>query len=84
MEWRKKSRKEQKLVVDVSVERQQKFLELILKISKAQNPQKYGVLTFITLEKSKGGFENILVITDYFTKYAMAVPTKNQLAKTTA
>lgn len=84
MEWREKSRKEQKLVVDVSVERQQQILELILKISKAQNPQKYCVLTFITLEKSKGGFENVLVITDYFTKYAMAVPTKNQLAKTTA
>lgn len=41
-------------------------------------------MTFITLEKSKGGFENVLIITDYFTKYALAVPTKNQLAKTTA
>lgn len=51
---------------------------------KSTKPLELCVLTFITLEKSKGGFENILVITDYFTKYAMAVPTKNQLAKTTA
>jgi len=39
---------------------------------------------FLTLEQSKGGFGNILVITDHFTKFAMAVPTKNQTARTTA
>ena len=39
---------------------------------------------FLSLESSKGGFSSILVITDHYTKFAMAIPTKNQTAKTTA
>ena len=39
---------------------------------------------YLTLEPSKGGISNILVITDHFTKYAMAIPTRNQTARTTA
>ena len=41
-------------------------------------------MDYLTLEPSKGGQSNILVITDHFTKYAIAVPTHNQTAKTTA
>jgi hypothetical protein len=38
-------------------------------------------MDFLTLEKSKGGYQHILVITDHYTRYAQAIPTKSQLAK---
>lgn len=41
-------------------------------------------IDFLSLEKSKGNIEDILVITDHFTKYAIAIPTRNQKALTTA
>ena len=41
-------------------------------------------MDFMTLEPSKGNIQNILVLTDHFTKYAVEVPTKNQTVKTTA
>ncbi|XP_074653610.1 uncharacterized protein LOC141907767 [Tubulanus polymorphus] len=40
-------------------------------------------IDFLTVEPSKG-FENLLVITYHFTKFSVVIPTKNQLAKTTA
>jgi hypothetical protein len=40
-------------------------------------------MDFLSLESSRG-YQNILVITDHFTRYAMAIPTKNQTARTTA
>lgn len=39
---------------------------------------------YLTLEVSKRGYQHIVVITDHFTRYAMAIPTRNQLARTTA
>ena len=47
-------------------------------------PLELVCMDFLSLEQSKGGFPNILVVTDHFTKYALAIPTKNQTAKTTA
>jgi len=38
----------------------------------------------LSLERSKDGFENILVVTDHFSRYAQAFPTTNQTARTTA
>ena len=47
-------------------------------------PMEIVCIDFLKLERSKGGYENILVITDHFTRYAQALPTRNQTATTTA
>ena len=41
-------------------------------------------MDFLSIERGKGGYENILVVTDSFTKYAWAFPTRNQKATTVA
>lgn len=41
-------------------------------------------IDFLSFERSKGGFEHILMVTDHFTRYAQAFPTTNQTARTTA
>lgn len=41
-------------------------------------------LDFTVLEPSRSGVENVLVITDVFSKYTLAVPTRDQRAETVA
>ena len=50
----------------------------------ATQPMELVTLDFLGLEECIGRIENILVITDHFTKYAVAIPTRNQTAQTTA
>lgn len=41
-------------------------------------------IDFTTLKPSQNGLENVLVMTDVFSKYTMAVPTRDQRASTVA
>ena len=41
-------------------------------------------MDYLCLEPSKGNIENVLVITDHFTRYALAYPNKTQTAQATA
>ena len=47
-------------------------------------PLQLVCMDYLSLEESKGRYSNVLVITDHFTKYALAIPTRNQEAKTVA
>ena len=47
-------------------------------------PMDLVCMDFLSLEMSSGGYEHVLVITDHFTRYAQAIPSRNQTAKTTA
>ncbi|MCJ8749885.1 hypothetical protein PDJAM_G00192760 [Pangasius djambal] len=50
----------------------------------AARPNEILALDFTVLEPSSSGLENVLVMTDIFTKYTLAVPTRNQRAETVA
>ena len=47
-------------------------------------PLELDHLDYLTLEPSKGNIENVLVITDHFTRYALAYASKTQTAQATA
>ena len=50
----------------------------------ANGPMDLVCMDYITLDPSRNGTENVLVITDAFSKFSVAIPTKNQQALTTA
>lgn len=50
----------------------------------AKEPMELLAMDFLSLEKGKGGFENILVVTDSFTKFSWAFPARDQKATTVA
>ena len=55
-----------------------------LKNMVAPHPLELVHLDFLCLEPGKGQEENVLVITDHFTRYAQAYVTRTQMAQTTA
>ena len=50
----------------------------------ANKPMELVHVDFLSIEPSKGNIENVLVITDHFTRYAHAYPSKTQTAQATA
>ena len=48
------------------------------------SPLELACMDFLTIEPSKEGYQHLLVMTDHFTRFAMAFPSRNQLAKTVA
>ena len=50
----------------------------------ASQPMELIYMDFLSTEPSKGNTENVLVITDHFTRYAQAYASKTQTAQATA
>lgn len=51
---------------------------------KASSPMELLCMDFLTVEPDSGDIRNIFVLTDHFTKFAFAYPTKDQTARTVA
>lgn len=51
---------------------------------KTSRPLELGCMDFLSVEPDRSNTKDILVITDHFTKYALAIPTPNQKANTVA
>lgn len=51
---------------------------------KTSRPLELVCMDFLSLEPDQSNTKDILVLTDHFTKYAVAVPTRNQKAQTVA
>lgn len=50
----------------------------------ASRPNEILAMDYTVLEPSRNGLENVLVLTDVFSKYTLAVPTRDQHASTVA
>ena len=50
----------------------------------ATQPLELFHLDYLQIEPSKGNIENVLIVTDHFTRYAQAYPSKTQTALATA
>ena len=55
-----------------------------IQIIVVNQPMELVHMDFLSIEPSKGNIENVLVITDHFTRYAQADPSKTQTAQATA